>query len=67
MHLNYLQEYKNAADNSPLHGWTTSQLACFQGIVLIRNLAAEPHKDRSDYADELGYYVRFSWWKACYS
>ncbi|KAF8435609.1 hypothetical protein BGX38DRAFT_1333204 [Terfezia claveryi] len=52
IHLHYLQEYKKAAENSPLHGWTTSRRACFQGIVLIRNLAAEPHKDCSDYADE---------------
>ncbi|RPB18183.1 hypothetical protein L211DRAFT_877800 [Terfezia boudieri ATCC MYA-4762] len=43
--------YRNAAENSPLYGWTTSRRACFQGIVLIWNLAAKPHKDRSDYAD----------------
>ncbi|RPB23438.1 hypothetical protein L211DRAFT_268831 [Terfezia boudieri ATCC MYA-4762] len=38
---------------------TTSRRAWFQGIVFIRNLAAEPHKDRSDYAD--GWVIMCCW------
>lgn len=30
---------------------TTTKRACFQRVVLIRNLAAQPHKDTSDYKD----------------
>ncbi|KAF8440640.1 hypothetical protein BGX38DRAFT_847991 [Terfezia claveryi] len=61
MHLHYLQQYRAACELLPLASWTTSRRACFQGIVLIRNLAAEPHKDKSDYKD--GWVVMCCWGK----
>lgn len=51
MHLQYLLQYRLKAETTPLYGLTTSRRACFQGLALIRNLAAEPHKDKSDFKD----------------
>ena len=28
---------------------TATNRSCFQGLVVVRNLAVQPHKDKSDY------------------
>ena len=43
---------KQAQQTSHTGAWrikTATNRACFQGLVVIRNLAAQPHKDSSDY------------------
>ena len=50
---------RNACDVWSLDSWTTTRRTCFQGIVLTRNLEAEPHKDRS--GDRDGWVVMCCW------
>lgn len=47
--MKYIQAYNSTIDTAALRLLTTTNRACFQGLVLIRNLAAQPHKDSSDY------------------
>ena len=51
MHSTYLENYRQAHINSTLAGWTSSRRACFQGLAVVRNLACDPHKDKSDKKD----------------
>ena len=41
--------YQRALRTGALRIMTATNRACFQGLVVIRNLAALPHKDSSDY------------------
>ena len=49
MHVQYVDTYQQAAHTGVLRIMTTTHRACFEGLVLIRNLAAHAHKDSSDY------------------
>lgn len=49
MHQEYVDAYSECLHTSALTTLTTTGRACFQGLVLVKNLAAEPHKDTSDY------------------
>ena len=45
----YVKAYQEALPTGALRIMTATNRACFQGLVVIRNLAAQPHKDTSDY------------------
>ena len=49
VYAKYIQVYQSAIHTAALRILTTTNRACFQGLVVIRNLAAHPHKDTSDY------------------
>lgn len=49
IHESYTAAYDNALTVSPpLQLLTYTRRACFQGLVVVHNLAVEPHKDHSD-------------------
>ena len=49
VHAQYVDSYQQTAHTGALRIMTATNRACFQGLVVIRNLAAQPHKDNSDY------------------
>ena len=49
MHAQYVDTYQQAAHTGALRIMTATHRACFQGLVVIGNLAAHPHKDSSHY------------------
>lgn len=44
-----METYRQALRTGALRIMTATSRACFQGLVVIKNLAALPHKDSSDY------------------
>ena len=49
VHAKYVGTYQQALRTGALRIMTATNRACFQGLVVVRNLAAQPHKDGSDY------------------
>ena len=49
VHEKYVDTYQQALSTGALRVMTATKRACFQGLVVIRNLAAQPHRDKSDY------------------
>ena len=49
VHAQYVDTYQQADRTGALRIMTATHRACFQGLIVIRNLAAHPHKHSSDY------------------
>lgn len=49
VHAQYAATYQQTARTGALRILTATNRACSQGLVVIRNLAAQPHEDSSDY------------------